>query len=37
MVTDDTALEAIASGPDGILAGLAPGKIYVDMLARQKN
>ena len=23
MVTDDAALEAIASGPDGILAGLA--------------
>jgi 3-hydroxyisobutyrate dehydrogenase-like beta-hydroxyacid dehydrogenase len=31
MVTDTTALEAIALGPDGVLAGLAPGKIYVDM------
>jgi 3-hydroxyisobutyrate dehydrogenase-like beta-hydroxyacid dehydrogenase len=31
MVTDDDALEAINEGPDGILAGLAPGKVYVDM------
>jgi 3-hydroxyisobutyrate dehydrogenase-like beta-hydroxyacid dehydrogenase len=31
MVTDDAALEDITSGPDGILAGLAPGKIYIDM------
>jgi 3-hydroxyisobutyrate dehydrogenase-like beta-hydroxyacid dehydrogenase len=31
MVTDDAALDAITSGPDGILAGLAPGKVYVDM------
>jgi 3-hydroxyisobutyrate dehydrogenase-like beta-hydroxyacid dehydrogenase len=31
MVTDDAALEAITSGPNGILAGLAPGKIYIDM------
>lgn len=31
MVSDDSALEAISSGPDGILAGLAPGKVYVDM------
>jgi 3-hydroxyisobutyrate dehydrogenase-like beta-hydroxyacid dehydrogenase len=31
MVTDDSALEAITSGPDGILAGLADGKVYVDM------
>jgi 3-hydroxyisobutyrate dehydrogenase-like beta-hydroxyacid dehydrogenase len=31
MVTDDAALAAITSGPDGILAGLAPGSIYVDM------
>ena len=28
---DDAALEAVASGPDGILAGLAAGKIWVDM------
>jgi 3-hydroxyisobutyrate dehydrogenase-like beta-hydroxyacid dehydrogenase len=31
MVTDDQALEAVTSGLDGILAGLAPGKVYVDM------
>jgi len=31
MVTDDAALEAIASGADGIIAGLGPGKVYVDM------
>jgi len=31
MVTDDAALEAITSGPDGILAALAPGNVYVDM------
>ena len=31
MVTDTAALEAVASGPDGILAGIAPGTIYVDM------
>jgi 3-hydroxyisobutyrate dehydrogenase-like beta-hydroxyacid dehydrogenase len=31
MVTDDSALEAIVAGPDGILAGLAGPKIYVDM------
>ena len=31
MVTNTKALRAITEGPDGILAGLAPGKIYVDM------
>lgn len=31
MVTDDAAVEAITSGPDGILAGLTDGKVYVDM------
>jgi len=31
MVTDDDALAAITSGPDGILAGLRPGATYVDM------
>jgi 3-hydroxyisobutyrate dehydrogenase-like beta-hydroxyacid dehydrogenase len=31
MVTDDEALEAIVGGPDGLLAGLEPGKVYVDM------
>jgi 3-hydroxyisobutyrate dehydrogenase len=28
---DDGVLEAVASGPDGILAGLAAGKTWVDM------
>jgi 3-hydroxyisobutyrate dehydrogenase-like beta-hydroxyacid dehydrogenase len=31
MVTDDSALNAIASGPNGVLAGLADRKVYVDM------
>ena len=31
MVSNDAALEAVAGGPDGILAGLGPGKVYVDM------
>jgi len=31
MVTNTQALESIADGPDGILAGLTAGKIYVDM------
>lgn len=31
MVTDSAALSSITDGPDGILAGLAAGKIYVDM------
>jgi 3-hydroxyisobutyrate dehydrogenase-like beta-hydroxyacid dehydrogenase len=31
MVSDNDALEAITGGPDGILAGLASGKVYVDM------
>jgi len=31
MVTNSAALQAIVEGPDGILAGLAPGKIYVDI------
>jgi 3-hydroxyisobutyrate dehydrogenase-like beta-hydroxyacid dehydrogenase len=30
MVTDDAALAAVTSGPAGILAGLTPGKLYVD-------
>jgi 3-hydroxyisobutyrate dehydrogenase-like beta-hydroxyacid dehydrogenase len=28
---DDGALEAVASGPDGLLAGLRPGKTWIDM------
>ena len=31
MVTDDAALAAITNGPDGILAGLTSGAVYVDM------
>jgi 3-hydroxyisobutyrate dehydrogenase-like beta-hydroxyacid dehydrogenase len=31
MVTDTAALSSITEGPDGILAGLSSGKIYVDM------
>ena len=31
MVTNVAALEAVTEGPDGILAGLGPGKVYVDM------
>ena len=31
MVRDTEALQAVALGPDGLLAGLGPGKIYVDM------
>src|SRR5574341_1217124 len=31
MVTNTTALYAITGGADGILAGLRPGKVYVDM------
>ena len=30
-VPDDAVLESVASGPDGILAGLEEGKIWVDM------
>jgi 3-hydroxyisobutyrate dehydrogenase-like beta-hydroxyacid dehydrogenase len=31
MVTDTWALRAVMNGPDGILAGLSDGKLYVDM------
>src|SRR5499427_5229674 len=31
MVTNSAALEAVANGPDGLLAGLTGGKILVDM------
>src|ERR1700735_72559 len=33
MVADDAALTAVTSGPDGILAGLPPGALFVDMSA----
>jgi 3-hydroxyisobutyrate dehydrogenase len=31
MVTDSSALHAVTDGPDGILAGLTAGRVYVDM------
>jgi 3-hydroxyisobutyrate dehydrogenase-like beta-hydroxyacid dehydrogenase len=31
MVTNAKAVQAVVQGPDGLLAGLGPGKIYVDM------
>ena len=30
-VTDDAALAAVSAGPDGILAGLRPGTVHVEM------
>jgi 3-hydroxyisobutyrate dehydrogenase-like beta-hydroxyacid dehydrogenase len=31
MVTNTAAVQAVTEGPDGVLAGLAPGALYVDM------
>ena len=31
MVSNTTALEAVVQGPNGVLAGLRPGEVYVDM------
>ena len=31
MVTDSDALQAVTAGPDGIVAGLHVGQIYIDM------
>jgi 3-hydroxyisobutyrate dehydrogenase-like beta-hydroxyacid dehydrogenase len=31
MVTDSAALETVANGPDGIVAGLSAGKVLIDM------
>lgn len=31
MVTDTAAVEAVLSGPDGVVAGLAPGALVIDM------
>ncbi len=31
MVTNTAAVQAVCDGPDGILAGLGPGKVYIDM------
>lgn len=37
MVSDDDALVAVASGPDGILAGLRPGALYIDLSTVSPN
>jgi 3-hydroxyisobutyrate dehydrogenase-like beta-hydroxyacid dehydrogenase len=31
MVTNTAAVQAVTEGPEGILAGLSPGKVYIDM------
>jgi 3-hydroxyisobutyrate dehydrogenase-like beta-hydroxyacid dehydrogenase len=31
MVTNSAAIQAVTEGPDGLLAGLGPGKIFIDM------
>ncbi len=31
MVTNSAAIKAVTDGPDGLIAGLAPGKIFVDI------
>ncbi len=31
MVTNGAALKGIAEGPDGLIAGLSPGKIFADI------
>lgn len=31
MVTNSAAIQAVADGPDGILAGLSAGKVFIDM------
>jgi 3-hydroxyisobutyrate dehydrogenase-like beta-hydroxyacid dehydrogenase len=31
MITDDAALRAVALGPDGVVAGLRPGSVWVEM------
>src|SRR5690242_19044608 len=31
MVTDSAALDAVADGPDGFVAGAGPGKVIIDM------
>ncbi len=37
MVMHDAALQAITGGPEGVLAGLGPGKIYIDMSTVNPN
>lgn len=31
MVSNSAALEEIVNGPDGVIAGIAPGKVFIDM------
>ncbi|HEV2468670.1 MAG TPA: NAD(P)-dependent oxidoreductase [Candidatus Sulfotelmatobacter sp.] len=31
MVTNSAAVHAVAEGPDGMLAGMSPGKVFIDM------
>lgn len=37
MVTNDAALQGITDGPEGVIAGLGPGKIYIDMSTVNPN
>src|SRR5271168_1867024 len=37
MVTNSAAIEAVTSGPDGLIAGLTPGKIFVDISTVSPN
>jgi 3-hydroxyisobutyrate dehydrogenase-like beta-hydroxyacid dehydrogenase len=37
MVTNTAALQAVAEGPDGIVAGMKPGKIFLDMSTISPN
>lgn len=37
MVTNSAALHAVAEGPDGVLAGLTAGKIFIDMSTVSPN
>ncbi len=37
MVNDTASLEAITGGPEGVLAGLSAGKVYVDMTTVSPN
>lgn len=37
MVTNDAALQEITGGPEGVIAGLGPGKTYIDMSTVNPN
>src|ERR1051326_7930386 len=37
MVTNTAALQAVAEGPNGIVAGMKPGKIFLDMSTVSPN